>query len=665
MSDCADRFESLNHEVNVVLDEDLAALQRMPEQTRIERYNQIKANEEEFVWEFSEECPDFLTDAERDRARGDFRLARLLIAASLFEPDTGALPRPLASEFVDAELQAVVDFDRYKQFDALSESQIERKIRRMDGEVYELVREYTSTQIANVDELVENPDVQQDLIERLLDRYEDRREKIRRGFFVYVETHGLEHMVEAIEDAVRAVNESVSERGQIREELRGGIEELSETLEGRLETQRRHLETEIHSLEKEFARQMPDTDGIQSELESLQQRTEEMSRTQETVLRELEAQIEQTTDLERRIETKVEELHETKQRAIEDASQSAQHEARELVESELEKLHEQRDELDSEMRQLKRERDRIRAARDSLDETQQTLESRVDEIRQSVGTEDSKGIEGGDVVTSTMAKLLELDYLGRFDISMHETTSIQTPDGTFGVPSGYWDDRSSRRSHRSRLVDLIEDGDPERYPANESARYEITATEYLFNTRTEMVIEARVLGNLEAYAANGFDAQPNDLDDLLRAVNVVVAEAESREYAYLIGIASPTGWTDRVRSQIRDKRSARTRFSQYVSVVLIDLQEGVVIYDESDPVARENADLFDPAIDAERIEECVQTIRTEYVSDLGHDSILLSDLVDEHEYDEHVVKRAFNRLESEGAGEQLYIDEFGLSLDMQ
>jgi len=40
----------------------------------------------------------------------------------------------------------------------------------------------------------------------------------------------------------------------------------------------------------------------------------------------------------------------------------------------------------------------------------------------------------------------------------------------------------------------------------------------------------------------------------------------------------------------------------------------------------------------------------------------LRDVVSEHGYDPEIVKRAFNRLEERGRGEQLYLDELGLSL---
>ncbi|MFB6151303.1 MAG: hypothetical protein ABEJ40_05800 [Haloarculaceae archaeon] len=660
MSDCAQRFEELTHAAETVIDEDLAALERMPERTRVERYNEIKASEEEFVWEFSEDCPDFLTGAERDRVRGTFRLARLLLAASFYAEDGASVPRAMADDFIEAELQAVVDFDRYKQFDALSEDQIEAKIRRMEGEVYELVEEYTSTQIANVDELIENPEVQQDVIERLLDRYEDRREKIRRGFFTYVETHGLEHMVEAIEEAVTAVNEAADERERVRAELREELDDLSATIDERFERQQRELETKLSSLEGELASREADPEQLRAELDAVERRREGAD--EGDVLDDLGARIERTTDMEQRLRVKIEDLEAVKETAREEADRRAREEATELVEDEIEALRDQREEIREEVERLERERERIETARETLDERQRALEERVADVEQSVPAGEDAGIEGENVVTATMGKVLEMDYLGRFDISMAEVDSLRTRQGTFEVPDGYWEGRSSRRSERPRVASLLDGGDPDGYPTNGAARYEVTTSRYLgLGSDTEMVVEARVLADLEAFATNGFDATPADLDDLLSVVNEAVAEAEDGEYGYLLALASPTGWSERVRDQVTTEDLARSRYSQYLSVCLVDLQDGSVAYDETDPVASENADLFAPPIEAERVSDCVETIRREYVEDVAHESVLLEDVV-EHGYEPHVVKRAFNDLEAEGAGEQLYLDELGLSL---
>lgn len=673
MTDCADRFQELTRPVDILLDEDLAALRRMPERSRIERYNELKANEEAFVWEFSEECPSFLTDSERGRIRGKFRLARLLVAASFYS-DRGDVPAAMAGDFIERELETVVEFDRYRQFDALSKSQIEEKIRRMEGEVYELAEEYLSTQIADLEALLEHPKVQQDLMERLVDRYEDRREKIRQGFFVYVESHGIPHMVEAIEEAVEAVNSASAEREQVREQLREEVEEAIRGREGESLLTRQELESELQGLRQELSGGTG-TDQLQAELSSLRERIEELSAEQDSAEAEMAARVERTAQLEDRLESKIDELEATRERAVADATEEAGQKAAELVDNELDQLREQRDQLRAELDRLEREREEISAARDSLDEKREELDEKQDELDEQVSqvqqsletdvTDEEGGIDGSNVVTASMAKVLEMDYLGRFDISMRETDAIYMGHTSFGVSDGYWEGRSERRNNRGSLLDILDDADPNKYPLNAAARYEITMPGTLgFGSTTEMIVEARVLSNLHAYAHNGFDAKPADLDTLLAVVNEVVDEAEEGEYTYLIGLASPTGWSEQVRNQIQNDELSRARYSRHVSICLVNLQDGSLIYDESDEIVRENADLFAPPVDSERFQACLDTIREEYVEDVGTESVLLRDVVADEGYAAQVVKRAFNRLEQEGVGEQLYLDDLGLSLSL-
>jgi predicted nucleic acid-binding Zn-ribbon protein len=424
-------------------------------------------------------------------------------------------------------------------------------------------------------------------MERLMERYDGRREKIRQGFFVYVETHGLEHMVEAIEEAVRAVAHAADEREQIREELREEFADLSDTLEGQFKNQRRELEAQVREVEGRLASQTVSSEAVNAELEALREETGEFSTAQTEALEELNEQIERTADMERRLDEKIEELEHAREQAVNADRDRATEEVTELVQGELAALQDERDDLRGEIERLRREREQIERARDRLDEQQQDLEARAEELEESF---DESGVPGEDVMTAAVARLLELDYLGRFDITMHETESIHTPDGPFEVPDGYWDGRSDRWSDRPRLSDLLgEEDDPYQYPTNQSARYEMTDSRYFgLGRERRMVVEAVVLSHLEAYATNGFDARPADLDDLLELVNETVYEAEDGEYTHLLAIASPTGWTDRVEEQIRTDGVARTRYSQYVSLCLVDLQNGSLNYDDSDPIAREN-----------------------------------------------------------------------------
>jgi hypothetical protein len=100
MTDCESQFDELTFTANGILDEDLEALKRMSERSRIERYNQIKSDEEELQWEFRKECPDFLSDDEQQRVRGQLRLARLLLAASFYSD--GEVPTAMRDDFGEA-----------------------------------------------------------------------------------------------------------------------------------------------------------------------------------------------------------------------------------------------------------------------------------------------------------------------------------------------------------------------------------------------------------------------------------------------------------------------------------------------------------------------------------------------------------------------------------
>jgi len=658
MTDCKERLDDLTHTAERVLQEDLAALQRMPERSRIERYNDIKGDEEELVWEFSKECPDFLTGEEEKRLRGELRLARLLLAASFYAD--GEVPTAMAGDFIEPELRAVVEFDRYKQFDALDEDQIESRIKRMEGEVYELVEEYTSTQIANMDELIDNPDVQQDVIERLVERYDERRERIRQGFFVYVEAHGLEHMVASIEEAVEAVAGATQERERVREAVREELSSLEDSLETGFHNQRRELESAVNRVERTLASETVDREAIRAELD-------ELDALDESAVAELDAAIQRTRQLEGDLDDKIDELEAARERASDASADRAREEATEVVQAELERLNDQREELRAEIDRLRAEREEIEHARDRLSERQRSLEERVEEVETSVGSGEG-GIDGADVVTATTARLFEMDYVGRFDTTMHEVESLSLPDDTVDLTDGYWDGRSERRTQAPRMADLLDEhggGDVETHPTNPTARYEVTRNKYLgMAERLDMIVEATAFSHLEAHAVNGFDAAPATLDDLLGFVNEAVHEAGQKDVPYLLGIASPTGWTDQVEQQVAADDVARTRYSRQVSVCLVDLRDGSLIYDDSDPVVADNVHLFERAVRSERVDDCVRTVRSEYVGELGRETALLEQVVDDTRFDRHVVKQAFDRLESSGEGEQFYVDEQGLALEV-
>lgn len=178
-----------------------------------------------------------------------------------------------------------------------------------------------------------------------------------------------------------------------------------------------------------------------------------------------------------------------------------------------------------------------------------------------------------------------------------------------------------------------------------------------------MVIETAIQSNLETFVTNGFDTSPADLDDLLGVVNQAVYEAQQKEYHYLLAVVSPTGWNDRVIRQVEGGEVARSRYSRHLSLVLVDLQSGEIYYDDTDKIATKNSHLFEIPVEAERIAEAVEVVHENYLEQVGVDSVLLEEVVEEHDFDVREAKSAFDRIEAAGEGDQLQVDEYGLALD--
>ncbi|MDB2245244.1 hypothetical protein PM076_14895 [Halorubrum ezzemoulense] len=656
---CTDWLEELRTPLQIVLEEDLASLSRMNDRRLIQKYNEIKENEEEFQWEFRQECPDTLRDDEPEILRSRFRLARLLIVASFAqdgaEVDHDQIPDGLDDEFAPQAIKAVVDFEQYKQFDNLTEEQINTRIRRMDGEVYELVKNYTNTQLANLDDLLDVPNVQGDVMDQLSNRYDDRLEKIRQGFYTYVEHHGMDHMVSEIEGAIKATAKARSTEAQVQQKLTEQIESLEATVKSGFQQQKRHRHQQLREIETELAASDPDIEELKREIRSVETGPTEA---QQDALKELRSTIDETESLKSDLENEIQSLREAKQEATTADTEALSSEVASIVDGQLGTLEEQRSAVTAEIEQLRQERQRLEASSEDLKSRQTELAERVEEIESSVET-DTGGLDGESVVTSTIARLLEMDYLGRFEASVHSVPSVRLAEETRSIPDGYWDGRSERRSERPRLQQFLDDDEhAEQYPVNTSARFTIDSSGFMGVGRSpEMIIEAAVCSDLEAHATNGFDASPATLDTLLEYVNRSVYEAEQTDVEVLLGIASPTGWSESVRRQISQNDISRTKYSRRLSIVLIDLQTGELTYDSSDPVASENARLFELPIDQEQQSECEDEILSRFNrTEFGSEGVLLETLVDEAGFTPHIVKRTFNTLANREAYEQKYLD---------
>lgn len=663
-----DELDDLLSTTETVLKEDLRQLQRLTDDRRRKLYNQIKADEETFKYEFEPEWRSRLESVDDQTFRGKFATAQLFLHAASRLDDRAETIAP--DRFTEDEFQAVIEFDEYRAFDVSDEEELTRRIRERDDEIYAFVVEEVTTQTDERQGILrsQSNDIGKAVMAYLKDRYEDRLDTAERAVALYIQAHGLPNVIESIEEAVEATTDASATRAEVRAEVEAALEEFSERMHASLAGQERALRAEIDGLAAELAESEPGDDDVATELRSLRERVAEFESTQRQAASEYAEMADRLETKAAALDDQIADLERLQERTARDAAaeaaEAATEQADQLVSEELERLRDQRDELTAEVDRLERERERVEAAGERLDREYDDLENRVDEIETSVAPD--MDVEEGPAVPASVARLYELDYVGRVETSLADADSITLPDGTeFTISAGYWDSPGSVQTgdRRDQMRDLLDGADPDLgyYPLGRYVRATVARSGLLSADRL-LVIEAVVHANLEAYAANGFDAAPAGIDDLLGYVNHALSRAGSHDTPHLIAVASATGWTDRAVELVTDQSFSRTRFSREASLCLIDLETDELHYDQTDDLIAANAHLVERQVDTERVAACVETIRREYI-DVTTDRVMLADVVDEHNIRAPVVKRAFEELATADDGRVLPTDA-GLALDL-
>jgi hypothetical protein len=136
--------------------------------------------------------------------------------------------------------------------------------------------------------------------------------------------------------------------------------------------------------------------------------------------------------------------------------------------------------------------------------------------------------------------------------------------------------------------------------------------------------------------------------------------AKSGKYYHSIGIASPTGWENKIKNYIQSEEFHRNFVSQNISVVLIDTETGEMIYNRNDSNIKQFIPLYEQMFDNEKVEKCKTLLRDKLRL---QSYVVLEDVVKEIKEDVSIVKKAFYDLEREGTGRVRYIGDVGLVLD--
>ncbi len=316
--------------------------------------------------------------------------------------------------------------------------------------------------------------------------------------------------------------------------------------------------------------------------------------------------------------------------------------------------------------ELEKKEAELKSEREGLEYEKKEVEERLGKIKAI--------LEGGTVkrfVVSDVAKIHEMNYIGRFDIKMNELPRtiydpIERKERRINVWSYHYKFDDADRILNLNTLKMDYEEATGKLPLNLRSRYVVAEKRYkLFGKEeTKVIIEVAVLGHLLDYADNGFDTRSVTLSELLSVLTRYIDNAELGNYFHVLGVASVTGFDEKVFEHINSGNFHKNFVSRYVSLCLVDLETGDVFYNESDERIKPYIELFKPVFDAEKVKAIKEYVigRLE-LKDFAVLDRVVEEATDGGEEGRRLAKKVFYDLEKEGMGKVKYEKEFGVVVE--
>jgi hypothetical protein len=626
---------------------DLEQLRRLPEYRRRQWWDEILRIEEEYYGKY------YLEGETNEFLESNIAMSKLKLVVSFL--DDGE--RSPEHRFKEDEIAFMRGFDELAVIGRLSVDELVDYFKRVRGKEQGLVKiafDAVNKGYNVTDEVVRRSDIPGDLANAFKRVYGERVKKMEETARKYIEKYGLPAVVE---DISSILEESEKERRRIVESINQSLSELEEQLkEGEVVKEgSAQLASALRSLEREVVKNEAEKVALSSRLGEFEADKSEVWKAYEKLERAWSESIGGIEERKRALDEHEQELEAAAERQKAELKEAAMR----AFEDELGNINTLREELEKKEAELKVERE-------GLEYEKRGLEERLEKIKNI--------LEGGEVkrfVTSDVAKIQELNYIGRFDTKLNELPRtiydpIEGKERKISAWSYHYKfDNVDKILNMSRLKMDYEEA-MAKLPLNQRSRYAVAEKRYkLFGREeTKVIIEAAVLGHLLDYAENGFDTKSVTLSELLPVLTGYINRAELGNYFHVLGIASVTGFDKRVLEHINSEDFHKNFVNRYVSLCLVDLETGEVLYNESDERIKAYIDLFKPVFD----EEKVRAIREYVVGRLELKDFAVLDRVVEEATDggeegRRLVKKVFYDLDKEGIGNVRYDKEFGVIVE--
>ena len=263
------------------------------------------------------------------------------------------------------------------------------------------------------------------------------------------------------------------------------------------------------------------------------------------------------------------------------------------------------------------------------------------------------------VVTALEARQREKNYISRFDTKVHRISKIWHPlRGQIISPSQPWSQLHQTTDDTETLMGLLHTGfleeDVEQnMPFNMTSRYHLSGD----SPKTPgIILEARVFAHLPTFVERGYDTQPATLAELDNLLDDIMQEAEKVQSAYLLGIASPTGWTAEAQDYVATGEAGSTFHHRLVLPCLVDLAELQVYHNPADDRLTPLVSVFAPRLSTEEVARAIAYVDRALLSSSG---VSVQEAHAETGIEETLIQQAFEKLEKNGSHQVEQIEGIG------
>ena len=267
--------------------------------------------------------------------------------------------------------------------------------------------------------------------------------------------------------------------------------------------------------------------------------------------------------------------------------------------------------------------------------------------------------KGSRYVKLEEVKQYELNFIGRFEHKLGDLVTF------LGKPYKVEDLKEIKQVDTSSFA--VNSGlsalDLKNLPENRSLVGTLTEKK-LLGRKQRYYLKAFFSARVEKYAEMGFDTDPLELKELNAFLGNLRDEANEKGEYLLFCLASPTGFDETIAPYISSEDFHRNFLSKNLSVCLLDLETGKMLYNPNDEVAKELAKLCELETETEKSEKTKLAVKKALDDEfLLKDFIVLQDIpqkIGKELSAKSAIKPAFYEYANEKGYDIKFLEEMGL-----